>query len=146
MNDLSLELRIAIAAGFVFSLVGFVILRQIYSRIPKRLNKKKYQEKWSTLQSLCRQKESWPQALTGADILLNQALKHRQFKGKTMGERMVSAQRKFSDNDRVWFAHNLLKKLIADPDKTLKESEVKEALVAFRQALRDIGALQDGKQ
>ncbi len=63
-----------------------------------------------------------------------------------MGEKMVSAQRLFTDNDSLWYAHNLYKKVTAvDSKKRLKESEVKDALVGFRQALRDLGALpKDG--
>jgi hypothetical protein len=58
-----------------------------------------------------------------------------------MGERMVKAQRLFTDNDGVWFAHKLRNKIDADPTIKLKESEVKQALVGFRQALKDLGAL-----
>ena len=144
MNNLSIEIRVLIGVGLALAVVFFFVIRHAYTRIPKRLNKKKYQVKWSEVQAMCKQKETWPQALIEADILLNQALKQRQFKGKSMVERMVSGQRYFADNDRLWFAHNLVKKCIADPDKVLKESEVKEALVAFRQSLRDIGALQNG--
>jgi hypothetical protein len=96
---------------------------------------------WRELQSLCRDKATWPLALIQADQLLDKALKRRRFKGKSMGERMVSAQHILTDNDAVWFAHNLVKKMTADSTKKPRQKDVKHALVGFRQALRDLGAL-----
>jgi hypothetical protein len=58
-----------------------------------------------------------------------------------MGERLVNAQRAFSDNDAVWFGHKLVKKLNEEHDVKLKESDVKKALIGLRQGLRDLGAL-----
>lgn len=84
-------------------------------------------------------------AIIEADKLLDLALTRRRFKGNSMGERLVSAQRTFSDNDGVWFAHNLSKKLLVDRSSKLKEIDVKDALVCFRQALRDLGALPNEK-
>lgn len=124
------------------TLLVIIIISAIYRRLPKRLKSDRFNEQWKQLQLLCRDKATWPQALTEADKLFDSALKKRKFKGKTMGERMVSAQRILSDNDGIWFAHNLYKKVIAEEIKRLKEADVKEALVAYRQALRDVGALK----
>jgi hypothetical protein len=64
-----------------------------------------------------------------------------------MGEKMVSAQRVFKDNDALWYAHNLHKKVMAGTKKKIRESEVRDALVGFRQALRDLEALpKDGQK
>jgi hypothetical protein len=71
---------------------------------------------------------------------LDAALKKRRFKGKTMGERLVAAQNSISDNDLVWTAHNMAKRLAEVPDLKLKEKDVKLALIGFRQALKDLGA------
>ena len=127
------------------SLLAVLSLLVIAMRIPKRLKYSYFVGKWKDLQKHCKDKSSWPHAIQEADKLLDRALKKRKFKGKTMGERMVSAQRTFTDNDAAWFAHNVHKKLMADPNFKLKESDVKNALVGFRQALRDLGALPDGK-
>jgi hypothetical protein len=40
----------------------------------------------------------------------------------------------------------MCKKVLADPDMRLREDDVKAALIGFRQALRDIGALPDNKE
>ncbi len=109
----------------------------------KRIHKtEKFVVTWKELQSYCRDKTMWVHALVEADKLLNKALKKRKFKGKSMGERLVNAQRFITDNDDIWDAHNLVKRLIDDPDKVrLKESDVKETLISYREALKDLGAL-----
>ncbi len=127
-------------------LLAFVAVAVVGLRIPKKLKANYFVAHWRELQSYCKDKKTWPKALGEADKLLDRALKKRKFKGQSMGERMVAAQHVFSDNDAVWFAHNLCKKVAADSSVRIKESDVKDALVGFRQALRDIGALPDTKE
>lgn len=140
--NLSIESQFLIVAGLVAAIVLGFVLYQVYRRVPKRLKHTRYQSKWQDIQKLCKKSETWSEALTRADTLLNDVLKQRNFKGKSMGERLVSAQRSIDDNDGVWYAHNLVKKIKENPDYKLKEADVKKALVAFRQALRDLGALK----
>ena len=111
--------------------------------LPRRkLKPAKFKVRWTELQKFCSSKDTWALAVINADKLLDEALKKKRFKGKSMGERMVEAQKLLSDNDGVWFAHNLAKKLIDDSYGKLKETEVKKSLVGIRQALRDLGALE----
>lgn len=135
---MNLGLIISLSVGLVFLVIFGTF---IYRRIPKKLKVEQFIGDWKELQTYCRDKATWPQAIADADKLLDKALKRRKFKGKSMGERMVSAQRSVTDNDRLWFAHNLAKKVISDPKTKLKEADVKTALIGFRQALKDIGAL-----
>lgn len=123
-----------------------IVVIYLIKKWPRRLKPGFYTNKWKALQKLCKEKATWPEALSEADKLLDKALKKRKFKGKSMGERLVSAQRSFSNNDAVWFAHNVCKKVLADPDIRLREDDVKAALVGFRQGLRDIGALPANKE
>ena len=140
---MSLETLITVSGGIVVGLLGVLA---IVLRIPKKLKADYFVTRWKELQSFCKDKTTWPQALADADKLLDRALKKRKFKGRSMGERMVAAQRTFTDNDAIWFAHNLAKKVHAkDPKFRLKESDVRSALVGYRQALRDIGALPNGE-
>jgi len=131
---------LALAAGGAFV---FVILAgaAVLIRRKRAIKVEYFQEQWKVLQKMCSDRESWAEAVTGADQLLDKALKKRRIGGKTMGERMVRAQRQFSDNDGVWFGHKLRSKIDSEPDVKLKENEVKSALIAFRQALKDLGAL-----
>lgn len=139
---MSIEKIIIFSAGGFAVLVAAVI---VLWRVPKRLKQDNFAEKWRELQSFCKDKATWPEAIIAADKLLDRALRKRKFKGKSMGERLVSAQRIFTNNDTVWFAHNLYKKLNAEKDAKVKEADVKSALVGFRQALRDLGALPSGE-
>ncbi len=138
-------MKLELILGIVLSgIIILVALRVVHKRVPRRLKVAHFVRKWKELQVFCKQKETWGQALIHADRLLDEALKKRRFKGKSMGERLVDAQRKLSNNDGVWYAHNLCKKSIGDANLKLKEADVKQALVGIRQALKDLGAFEDG--
>ncbi len=107
-----------------------------------KLDTKKFTERWNELQKLCVSKNTWPLAIINADKLLDDALKRSHYKGKTMGERLVAAQRDLTDNDAVWYAHKLRNKLVHEEYGNLKKRDVQKVLMGFRQALRDLGALK----
>ncbi len=123
------------------ALIAVVIMR----RRPRALNIEQFQAKWRDMQKLLAKKDTWRQAITDADKILEEALKKKRFTGKNMGERLTKAQRLLTDNEGVWFGHKLRKQIEAEPDTKLKEKDVKQALVGIRQALKDLGALPDGK-
>lgn len=135
---MSAEMKLLIGVSIFGALVAAAVLFRV---LPKRLKRDKFTRKWKQLQENCRDKATWSQAIISADKLLDEALKKRKFKGKTMGERLVSAGSRFTNNDGIWFAHNLCKKVLTDPDARLKEKDVMHALVGVRQGLRDLGAL-----
>ncbi len=135
---MSFEAAVAIISGLcILVIVGFLAVRFA----PKPTKKSKFQFAWKELQSYCAHKETWPTALAKADDLLDLALKRRRYKGKNMGERLVAAQRVFTDNDAIWFAHKLTTKVRERPKSRLKEKDVKEALLSIRQGLRDLDVL-----
>jgi hypothetical protein len=107
----------------------------------KKLNQEYYQKRWSELLTKVKTLDGMAIAIIDADKLLDEALKKRHFKGKTMGERLVSAQRTLSDNDAVWYAHKLRNRLVHENNVKLKKHHVQRALAGFRQGLRDLGAL-----
>jgi hypothetical protein len=136
------EAKIALIGAFIAVLTLLVfVFKVLVRRAPLKVRKPKYQKKWKELQQYCKDKETWPKALSLADDLLDKALIKRGFKGKNMGERIVSAQRKLTDNDAVWFGHKLARRVEEDPELKLKEKDVKEALLGIAQALKDLGAL-----
>lgn len=115
--------------------------------LPKRrskVNAERCTERWKALQKHCATRKTWPQAIIDADDLLEDALKRARFKGKTTGERLVAAQRSLSNNESVWLGHKLRNRIMQeDLDvRKLKKQDMLEALNGFRQALRDLGALQ----
>ncbi len=115
-------------------------LTRVIPKRPVRIKHSRFVASWQELQGYCKNKTTWPQAILAADKLVDAALKKRRFKGKTMGERLVAAQNNLSDNDLVWTAHNMAKRIIEAPDLKLREKDVKLALIGFRQALKDLGA------
>jgi hypothetical protein len=130
-------LGVAVIALLVLIFGTNLLLR----RKPKHLNKAYYLGRWQELQTLCKDKSTWPLAIIDADKLLDEALKKSHYKGKTMGERLVSAQRSIGDNDGVWYGHKLRNRLVHETDVKLKERDVKDALLGIRGALKDLGAL-----
>jgi hypothetical protein len=136
---MSIEVIIAVIGGGL-ALLGLISF--IAKRPQKDLDRSYFQAKWRDLQKLCAKKETWPMAIIQADNLLDEALRKRKFKGKTMGERMVAAQRTIIDNDAMWTGHKLRNKLVHEVDVPLTEKEVKNALIGLRGALKDLGALK----
>lgn len=137
---MSLEMVVGI---IIFAIAVLFFSGLIVKKAPRRggLNQKYFQDRWMALLERVKTPEGLILSVIDADKLLDEALKKSRFSGKTMGERMVSAQRKLSDNDGVWFAHKLRNRLVHEPNVRLKEADAKRALSGFRQALKDLGAL-----
>jgi hypothetical protein len=122
--------------------IGIVsVLILLYRYVPRRVKVAYYVHKWREIQKLCANKDDWMHALVHADMLLDEVLRKKKITGKTMGERMVNAQPDFSANDAIWSAHKLVNAIRQESAKKVSENEVKNALIAYRQALRDLGAL-----
>lgn len=131
------------AVALAVLVLALIILFAIKLRKrPKKLDQTKFKTKWDAVQSMLPDNKMWPLAVIDADKLLDEALKAHKYKGKTMGERLVSAQRDITSNDSVWFAHKLRNKLVHDQEVKLRKSDVKDALLGIRGALKDIGALK----
>lgn len=137
MNDTVVTLGALIAGA---ALLALVIIGSIFAKRPRKMNQAHYQAKWQDLQKLLNDQATWPLAIIDADKLLDDALKAHKYKGKTMGERLVAAQRDIQANDDVWFGHKLRNRLVHEHDVKLKERDVKEALLGIRHALKDLGA------
>lgn len=138
VSDLNLIALGLVAAALVFVMALASILTR---RRPGKLSREKYNQRWQEVQALCADKGTWPLAIINADKLLDDALRTLKYKGKTMGERMVAAQRDLSDNDGAWFAHKLRNRLVHEHVEQLSKDHVQQALRGFRQALKDLGAL-----
>jgi len=129
------------AAAVVLLLLLIFGTNFLLRRKPKKLNQEYYQERWQALQGMLKDKATWPLAVIDADKLLDDALKRSKYRGKTMGERLVAAQRDISNNDDVWFGHKLRNRLVHESNVKLTERMVKDALLGIRSALKDLGAL-----
>jgi hypothetical protein len=136
LNNTGLLIIIGVA------LVILLLISSLAAKLrPRKLDIKKYQQRWLEIEKLCSKSSTWPLAVINADTLLDEALKRRHFKGKTMGERLVAAQRNLNNNDTVWFGHKLRNKIVHEEMSRLYRRDVQSALRGFRDALKDLGAL-----
>ena len=129
-------------AGIIlFGILVLLLIAKFGKHVPHRTNKKYYEKHWLELLTRVKTPEGMVLSVIDADKLLDHALRRRGFKGKTMGERLVSAQKSLTNNDAVWYAHKLRNRLVHEPEARLKEREAKAALAGIRQGLQDLGAL-----
>jgi hypothetical protein len=139
-------IQMIIALGLITFVIVAIFINK--KRRPP-LNTLIFTEGWRKLQMHCRTRANWHIAVKEADALLDKALKKRKYKGKTMGTRLMAAQRDISNNDGIWAAHNLVKKMNenTNPDliPKLNKKEVLDTLKSFQEALVDLGALRRGK-
>jgi hypothetical protein len=109
----------------------------------KYLDVEKYRVKWLAIEQSVKQDQeaSYHLALLNADKLLDHALTERGFSGNTMGERMKSAQKTWSDANATWTAHKLRNQIAHEHDVRISLDTTYRALAAFKQALKDVGAI-----
>ena len=134
-----------VAFLIVILLVGGSILFLIgYGRKGgSQLDQERYRRSWLTIerQLVRAQEPSYHLVILNADKLLDQALKQRGFKGDTMGERMKSAKSTWSSANNVWTAHKLRNRIAHETDVRVEYDTVRRALAAYKQALKDVGAI-----
>lgn len=136
-----------IIVGAIFGgLLLMALALIVHKRRPRKLNPQRFEQQWQELQKLLADQSRWAEAIERADQLLDEALKRRRFRGKSMGERLVRAQKVFTDNDRLWYGHKLRMKLQQDENVKLKQGDVKQALIGIRLALKDLGAFGSNKE
>lgn len=138
-NPASIFLLIAVLLA---AIVGVVVL-VFASKNGPRLNTQRYQTKWLEIENALSRDNpaSWQVAILSADKLLDQALRDRRVKGKTMGERMKTANKMWRNADHVWSAHKIRNKLAHEPDATITYDIALRTLSAFKQGLKDMGAI-----
>ncbi len=134
-----------IAFLIVILLVGGGILFIITHSMgkSKQLDVDRYRTSWLTIeQQLVKGEEASSHlVILNADKLLDQALKQRGFKGETMGERMKSAKAAWSNANNVWNAHKLRNRIAHETDVSIGYDNARRALSAYKQALKDMGAI-----
>jgi hypothetical protein len=123
--------------------LGAVVFLTLSSKTNTRLNRERYQAKWLAIEhSLKRDNPaSYTLAVMNADKLLDQALKESRYRGKTMGERLKSAQSIWKHADYVWGAHKIRNRLAHESDYEISYEIAARSLAAFKQALKDVGAI-----
>ena len=129
----------------VILIVAILVLAWITSRSGGKanLNQQKYRSDWLAIeQSVSKDNEaSHHLAILNADKLIDKALRERGFSGNTMGERMKSAQSIWSNSNHVWTAHKIRNQIAHESDVKVGYDNVRRSLAAFKQALKDVGAI-----
>lgn len=133
----------------IIFLIGIIIFGGVVLALVAMIGRKRFgpsgqkhfQEKWMELLTRVRTPEGMVLAVIDADKLLEEGLKHKGYKGKTTGERLVAAQRDIKDNDAVWYAHKLRNRLVHEPGVKLRKNEAQSALAGFRACLKDLDLL-----
>lgn len=107
------------------------------------LNVEKYRSDWLKIErSLVKDNEaSYHLSILNADKLLDRALRESGFKGKTMGERMKSASKTWSNANLVWTAHKLRNQIAHETNVQIQYDTARRALGAFKQGLKDVEAI-----
>ena len=131
-----------LVAVLLAAIVGVVYL-MVTSKHGSQLNVQRYQTKWLEIEnSVTRDNAaSWQLAIMNADKLLDQALRERRFRGQTMGERMKSAQKTWKNANHVWGAHKIRNQLAHEVNANVTYDITLRSLSAFKQGLKDLGAI-----
>jgi hypothetical protein len=132
------ELIALLVVGVFLALVILGLLAFFYS---KKLRPKKIRKKWNKIKAKLPKQDQWREALAEADKLLDEALKKKNYTGKTVGEKLVKAEKIFTDKDEVWFGHKLSRAAQEKPDMKLKKTDMKRALIGLQRGLKDLRAL-----
>lgn len=129
-------------AVLAIGLVTLVIVI-ISKRGGSQLNIQKYQSQWLSIEASLKRDEpaSAQLAILNADKLVDLALRERGFKGQTMGERMKSAQPTWKNANHIWGAHKIRNRIAHEPDINITYDIARRALTAYKQALKDLGAI-----
>ncbi len=128
---------ILIFGGLLFAFIAFT------KRGPKTLDVEKYRSRWLSIEQQLKRDEvsSYHMCIINADKLLDQALVERNVSGKAMGERMKQRQSKWTNANAIWTAHKLRNRIAHEPDVRVDYEDARRALSAFKQALKDMGAI-----
>jgi hypothetical protein len=129
-------------AILIIAVIGVIYLSFATKRRPI-LDQSKYQSQWLAIEHGVQpdNASSWQLAIMNADKLLDQALRERRFGGKTMGERMKAAQSTWKHANHVWSAHKIRNQLAHETDARVTHEITLRALAAYKQGLKDLGAI-----
>jgi len=130
------------SAIFIFGGLLFVII-SMTKKSPRTLDQDKYRSRWMTIESKLQQNviDSYTVCILEADKLLDQALRDCGLAGSTMAERMKQHQGKWTNGNGVWAAHKLRNRIAHETDVRVDYTRTKQALVAYKQGLKDLGAI-----
>ncbi len=130
----------------IYLIVGAIIAGVIMLAVIAHLQRSRSQidrqffiDRWDTItKTFQNTPNKWMEVVIEADKLVDEALKQRGYIGKTMGERLVAANRIFKDADMIWNAHKFRNRVVHETGFRVKKSQVSYALRGYRKALKDL--------
>lgn len=136
----NLSIIFLFAAILIFGGLLFAVIA-LTKKGPRGLDIELYRSRWLAIeQALKRDDENTYQlCVLDADKLLDLALQERGISGKTMAERMK--QMKWTNANQIWAAHKLRNRIAHESDVKLSYDNARRALIGFKQALKDVGAI-----
>ena len=137
MSIFFLLIAIVIVGVFVF------IAITISANKNAHFDKEKYQTAWLKIENnLTRENPlSYNAAIIEADKLLDRAMNEAGIPGKTMGDRLKNAKTRFTKLNSVWYVHKIRNQIAHEPDFSVDYNQARHALAAYKQALKDLGAI-----
>lgn len=140
--DQSVAIVLFFAAILIFGGLLFAVI-SLTKSTPRNMDVEKYRSRWLHIETQLSRNDvsSHTLCVLNADKLLDQALRDRGIAGKTMAERMKNCQGKWTNGNGLWAAHKVRNKLAHEPDATIDYERARQALVAYKQGLKDMGAI-----
>ena len=140
--DQNLSIIFFFASVLIFGGLLFAIIA-LTKRGPKTLDVDKYRSRWLSIEQQLKRDEvsSYSMSIMNADKLLDQALMDRGVAGQKMADRMKNMKAKWTNANHVWSAHKLRNQIAHEPDVHVDYDGARRALAAFKQALKDVGAI-----
>jgi hypothetical protein len=141
MNNITALVFFCVAVILVGLLLFIVIC--LNKKGGKHLNVEYYRTQCLKYENQLRRDEpsTFPMAVLNADKLVEQAMREKGMKGQTMGEKLKNSPKSFSDINGLWNAHKLRNRIAHEPNIEVKYEETRAALMQFRKALKDLGAI-----
>ena len=142
MIDQPVAIILFFSAILIFGGLLFAII-SLTKNSPRQLDQTKYRSRWMDIEGSLKSDDGNTHVLCvlNADKLLDQALRERGVNGNTMADRMKQFQGKWTNGNGVWAAHKLRNKLAHETDARIDYNRARQALVAYKQGLKDIGAI-----
>ncbi len=130
-----------LAIIIVAILVFFAIV--LTGRHEHKFNVEEYQARFLAIENKLNKSNpaTFEITIINADKLLDRAMHEMGIAGKTMGDRLKKLNDKFSDINAVWRAHKLRNAIAHENDLEISYQQAANALVIYKQALKDLGAI-----
>ena len=137
MSIFFLLIAIVIVGVFVFVAITISANKNAH------FDKEKYQTLWLKIENnLTRENPlSYNAAIIEADKLLDRAMNEVGIPGKTMGDRLKNSKDRFTKLNAVWYVHKIRNQIAHEPNFSVNYTQARHALAAYKQALKDLGAI-----